>query len=162
MRTGKVLAAAMLWVVAVFLAGCLEPDARLLEPRAALELMERNSGKKGFLILDVRTPGEFRQGYIEGAVLMNYYDADFRQRFAALDRNATIFMYCRSGNRSSSVLALADELGFERVFDLRGGILAWKRAGLPLTKKDADQGTLPGFGGHAIIPELSRELNRRA
>jgi hypothetical protein len=54
--------------------------------------MERNSGKKGFLILDVRTPGEFRQGYIEGAVLMNYYDADFRQRFAALDRNATIFI----------------------------------------------------------------------
>ena len=140
MRAGKVMATAMLWILAALLAGCLEPDARLLEPQAALELMQRNRGKEGFLILDVRTPGEFRQGYIEGAALLDYYAPDFRERFATLDRKATIFMYCRSGNRSSHVLALADELGFERVFDLRGGILAWKGAGLPLTKDGAAEG----------------------
>ena len=143
MTVRNVLAAALLWVMAALLAGCLEPDSRLLEPRAALELMERNRGKEGFLILDVRTPGEFRQGYIDGAVLLDYYAPDFRERFAALDRRTTIFMYCRSGNRSSSVLALADELGFERVFDLRGGILAWKSAGLPLATHGA-VGRLPG------------------
>lgn len=132
-------ALAVIWFMALLLAGCLREDARLLEPRAALELMERNRGKADFLILDVRTPGEFRQGHIEGAVLLDYYEPDFRERFAALDRTATIFTYCRSGNRSSHVLALADELGFRRVFDLRGGIVAWKREGLPL----AGGGTAP-------------------
>ena len=134
----KAGALVVIWFMSLLLAGCLREDARLLEPRAALELMERNRGNADFLILDVRTPGEFRQGYIEGAVLLDYYEPDFRERFAALDRTATIITYCRSGNRSSSVLALADELGFKRVFDLRGGILAWKREGLPLTTGGAD------------------------
>ncbi|GAB6112710.1 rhodanese-like domain-containing protein [Desulfomicrobium salsuginis] len=137
--TCRRVALAVTWFMALLLAGCLREDARLLEPRAALELVERNRGKADFLILDVRTPGEFRQGYIEGAVLLDYYEPDFRERFAALDRTATIFTYCRSGNRSSHVLALADELGFQRVFDLRGGILAWKSEGLPL----AGSGTAP-------------------
>ena len=129
-KTGALV---VIWFMSLLLTGCLREDARLLEPRAALELMDRNRGDADFLILDVRTPGEFRRGYIEGAVLLDYYEPDFRARFAALDRAATILTYCRSGNRSSHVMALADELGFKRVFDLRGGILAWKREGLPLT-----------------------------
>ena len=122
----------LLLAMAVLLGACRAADERLLEPRAAHELVERNRGAKDFLVLDVRTPGEFRRGYIEGAVLMNYYAPDFRERFAALDRSLTILAYCHVGGRSSDVLALADELGFERVFDLRGGIVAWKSEGLPL------------------------------
>ena len=122
----------VLLAVGVLLAACSAADDRLLEPRAAHELMERNRDAKDFLVLDVRTPGEFRRGYIEGAVLMNYYDPDFRERFAALDRSLTILTYCHVGSRSSDVLALADALGFQRVFDLRGGIVAWKGEGLPL------------------------------
>ena len=71
---------------------------------------------------------------IEGATLLDYHALDFRQRFAELDRDAIIFMYCRSGNRSSHVLNMADELGFKAVYDLRSGILAWNAAGLPLAK----------------------------
>jgi rhodanese-related sulfurtransferase len=123
----------LLLAVAALLAACRAADERVLEPRAAHELMERNRDAKDFLVLDVRTPGEFRRGFIEGAVLMNYYAPDFRERFAALDRNLTILTYCHVGSRSSGVLALASELGFARVFDLRGGIVAWKAAGLPLS-----------------------------
>mgnify|MGYP001374575000 CR=1 FL=1 len=130
-------AAAALLVMATLLAGCVREDARLLEPQAAFELIGQNSGRNDFLILDVRTPGEFRQGYIAGAVLLDYYRPDFRERFASLDRNTTILTYCHSGSRSSSVLALADKLGFKRVFDLRGGIVDWKRAGLPLVRDGA-------------------------
>jgi len=130
----KALAAA-LWIWGVFaLSGCLAADERILEPRAAYELIEKNRGRPDFLILDVRTPGEFRRGFIEGAVLMDYYVPEFRERFAALDRGATIFVYCHSGSRSSDVLQMADRLGFARVFDLRGGIVAWVAEGLPLTK----------------------------
>jgi rhodanese-related sulfurtransferase len=122
----------LLLAVVALLGACRAADERLLEPRAAHALLERNRGAKDFLVLDVRTPGEFRRGYIEGAVLMDYYAPDFRERFAALDRNLTILTYCHVGSRSSGVLALADELGFARVFDLRGGIVAWKGDGLPL------------------------------
>ena len=132
MRT--VLAAALWFWAALVLTGCLTADERILDPRAAHELIERNRGRSDFLILDVRTPGEFRRGFIEGAVLMDYYAPEFRERFAALDRSATIFVYCHSGSRSSDVLHLADKLGFARVFDLRGGIAAWVAEGLPLTK----------------------------
>jgi rhodanese-related sulfurtransferase len=135
----------LLAALALFLlAGCFEKDERLLDPVAARKLIEQNSGNEAFLILDVRTPGEFRQGYIEGAVLMNFYDADFRDRFAALDRSATILVYCHSGSRSSSVLSLADSLGFKRVYDMGGGIAAWKRAGLPIKQWGMDQGALSG------------------
>jgi rhodanese-related sulfurtransferase len=124
----------LLLAVFALLAACRGADERILEPRAAHDLIEQNRGAQDFLILDVRTPGEFRRGHIEGAVLMNYHDPDFAERFAALDRNLTILTYCHVGSRSSGVLALADELGFKRVFDLRGGIVAWKSGGLPVAK----------------------------
>jgi rhodanese-related sulfurtransferase len=129
----RTILAVAFWVwAAVVLTGCLTVDERILEPQAALELIEESKGRPDFMILDVRTPGEFRRGIIEGAILMDYYAPDFSERFAALDRDATIFVYCHSGGRSSDVLRLADKLGFKRVFDLRGGIVAWARQGLPL------------------------------
>ncbi len=114
--------------------GCLEQDGRLIDPAEAAEFLRQHRDNPAFIILDVRTEGEFRQGHIEGATLLDYHAPDFRQRFAELDRDAIIFMYCRSGNRSSHVLNMADELGFKAVYDLRGGILAWNAAGLPLAK----------------------------
>ena len=135
------------WVMLVLLAACPSRDPRLLEPAAAAELMHRNRSNPEFMILDVRTPEEFSQGHIEGAVLLNYYSPDFRDRFAALDRGATLFVYCRSGTRPSHVLALADSLGFQRIFELRGGILAWKGAGMPLASGEADLKRAPGPQG---------------
>jgi rhodanese-related sulfurtransferase len=120
--------------VLLLMGGCLEQDVRLLDPAAAVEIMRQNKDNPAFVILDVRTEQEFRQGYIQGAALLDYYAPDFRERFAELDRDATIFTYCRSGNRSSHVLKMADDLGFRNVYDLRGGILAWREAGLPLSK----------------------------
>lgn len=114
--------------------GCLEQDGRLLDPAEAAEFLRQHRDDPAFIILDVRTEGEFRQGHIEGATLLDYHAQDFRNRFAQLDRDAIVFMYCRSGNRSSHVLNMADELGFKAVYDLRGGILAWNAAGLPLAK----------------------------
>ena len=137
--------AAALWLwAALVLAGCLAADERVLEPRAAHELIEKNRGRPDFLIVDVRTPGEFQRGFIEGAVLMDYYAPEFRERFAALDRSATILVYCHSGSRSSNVLQLADKLGFSRVFDLRGGIVAWVGEQLPLATGAADRDIVPG------------------
>jgi rhodanese-related sulfurtransferase len=85
------------------------------------------------VVLDVRTPEEFAEGHLEGAVLIDFYAADFADQLAALDANVPYLVYCRSGNRSGQALGVMEQLGFTSVVDVDGGIVAWTDAGLPVT-----------------------------
>ncbi len=85
------------------------------------------------VVLDVRTPEEFAEGHLEGAVLVDFYDADFADQLAALDPDVLYLLYCRSGNRSGETLGVMEQLGFTSVADIDGGIIAWAGAGLPIT-----------------------------
>jgi rhodanese-related sulfurtransferase len=76
-------------------------------------------------IIDIRTPQEFSQGHIEGAVNINYYDSNFMDQIAKYDKNQPIFIYCRSGNRTSSASRKMADFGFKQINDLEGGILYW-------------------------------------
>ncbi len=87
----------------------------------------------GLVVLDVRTPEEFAEGHLEGAVLVDFYDADFAEQLAALDTEAPYLVYCRSGNRSGQALDVMEQLGFASAVDVDGGIVAWTDAGLPVT-----------------------------
>ena len=78
-------------------------------------------------IIDIRTPGEFAQGYIEGAININYFDKEFLSKVSELDKTKPVFIYCRSGNRTSSASKKIAALGFEKVYDLQGGILNWSK-----------------------------------
>lgn len=84
------------------------------------------------VILDVRTPEEFAQGHLEGAVLVDFYDDDFAEQIGGLDPDVPYLMYCRSGNRSGQTATIMEQLGFTDVADVDGGILSWADAGLPL------------------------------
>ncbi len=84
------------------------------------------------VVLDVRTPEEYESSRIKGALNLNYYDADFRKKAAALDKSRTYFIYCASGNRSTKAKAILDKLGLQHIRHLDGGIKAWERAGKPL------------------------------
>lgn len=85
------------------------------------------------VVLDVRTPEEFAEGHLDGAVLVDFYDADFTDQLAALDPDVPYLVYCQSGNRSGQTLSVMDQLGFSSVVDVGGGIVAWNAAGLPVT-----------------------------
>ena len=100
----------------------------------ANDLIEQNRGKEGFVILDVRTPEEYEGGRIEGSENIDYYGDDFRERIEALDKDQTYLVYCASGNRSGRALKLMSDLGFERVYNLIGGITRWQSEGLPVTR----------------------------
>lgn len=102
----------------------------LLAPAEAQELIAGGD----VAVLDVRTPEEFAEGHVAGATLIDFYAPDFAERIAALDRDATYVVYCRSGNRSSQATALMAERGFPAVSDVEGGVLAWEAAGLPLER----------------------------
>jgi phage shock protein E len=76
-------------------------------------------------IIDIRTPQEFNQGHIEGAVNINFYDSNFIDQIAKYDKNQPIFIYCRSGNRTSPASRKMADFGFTQINDLEGGILYW-------------------------------------
>jgi rhodanese-related sulfurtransferase len=78
-------------------------------------------------IIDIRTPQEFSEGHIEGAININYYDSNFMDQMAKYDKNQPIFIYCRSGNRTSSASKKAADFGFTQIYDLEGGILYWMK-----------------------------------
>jgi len=103
-------------------------------PQEAFDLIQDNEDNPDFIILDVRTPQEFTEGHIEGAINIDFYADTFRDEVAALDRDKTYLVYCRSGNRSSRSVTIMDELNFREIYHVLGGIIAWEEAGLPIEK----------------------------
>ncbi len=65
--------------------------------------------------------------------MIDFYEPGFADEIAALDPEGEYLLYCRSGNRSGQTAALMAELGFEQVWDLDGGVIAYGAAGLDLT-----------------------------
>lgn len=88
--------------------------------------------QSGVVTLDVRTPGEFMTGHIDGAQNIDFESGEFAAQIDTLDKNGTYAVYCRSGNRSGQAVALMHDAGFHNVFNLNGGIIEWTNAGLPL------------------------------
>ncbi len=72
------------------------------------------------VIIDVRTPEEFADGHLEGAININIFDPMFEGVVAALDTSNTYLVYCRSGQRSGNALAFMNSVGFDDVTNLGG------------------------------------------
>jgi rhodanese-related sulfurtransferase len=84
------------------------------------------------ITLDVRTPGEFMSGFIEGAKNIDFQSGNFENEIASLDKNATYAVYCHSGNRSGQAVKIMHDAGFHNVYNLNGGVVDWTNAGMPL------------------------------
>ena len=114
---------------ALLIAGCSSSSSA-----TDLSVTEFSSkiAESGVVTLDVRTPGEFAEGYIEGARLIDFQSGNFDNEIAALDKNATYAVYCRSGNRSGQAVKVMHDAGFHNVYNLNGGVIDWANAGLPL------------------------------
>ena len=88
--------------------------------------------ESGVVTLDVRTPGEFMTGHIEGAQNIDFESGSFKSDIESLDKNGTYAVYCRSGNRSGQAVAIMHEAGFHNVYNLEGGVIDWAAQGLEL------------------------------
>lgn len=105
------------------------PGVVLVSPADAAEVLASDDAP---VVLDIRTPEEFAEGHVAEARNIDFYDPGFATALEALPRDTTYVMYCNSGNRSASAAALMRRLGFTEVYEVDGGIQAWKAAGLPL------------------------------
>jgi rhodanese-related sulfurtransferase len=89
---------------------------------------------KKVIVLDLRTPGEFKNEHIAGATNIDFLASDFETRIDQLDTNRCYLVHCASGGRSTHSLPVLHKHHFELLYHLDGGIKAWEKAGLPVEK----------------------------
>lgn len=98
---------------------------------SAADAKARMDNKEALFILDVRQPEEFRSGHISGARLIPLNELP--QRMDELPKDTDILCVCRSGSRSSAAVGQLNRSGY-KALNLRGGMMGWQSAGLPVKK----------------------------
>ncbi len=119
----------------VLASGCVE--TRLFQdvsPQEAFNLIEDNKDSADFIILDVRRASEYQEGHLKNSINLDYYASDFAVELDKLDKGKSYLVYCHSGNRSSGATKMMEELGFEKIYNMLGGISAWQDEGFPVIK----------------------------
>ena len=95
------------------------------------EILDKNAFKaaiqqKKVQLVDVRTPREYKSGHIGKAINIDLFQSGiFKQAIEELDKSKPIYLYCRSGSRSKKAAQKILDLGFEKVYDLKGGYMHW-------------------------------------
>ena len=112
----------ILIVVGFFLfCSCSVATYQRITAETAYQMMQNSNN---FVLLDVRTDGEFREKRIEGAILIPNTEIGKRAASELRDKKAVIIVYCRSGARATSAAKILAEKGYTQVFNM-GGIIDW-------------------------------------
>ena len=88
------------------------------------EAKKRLDSDEDIILLDVRTQEEYEEKHIPGSILIPVDELEKRAETELPDKNKDIFVYCRSGNRSTTASNILSELGYKKVYNL-GGIIDW-------------------------------------
>jgi len=137
-RTGvlAVWASVLVLVLAVAAPALAASPARAdLTVQQAQALIKQRTGERDFVILDVRTPQEFADGHLAGAQNIDFLAPDFAARVNALDRGKTYLVYCHSGNRSTRAVQAMLLQHFQSLYNMLGGIIAWRDKAFPLSRE---------------------------
>lgn len=118
-------------LTALSLLSCNSTTAQGVKNISTDEFVEalKNSDKK--IILDVRTPEEFANSHIDGAINIDVRSEDFNKRIAKLDKDQPVYVYCLSGGRSANASNMIVENGFKTVNNMLGGISKWSGENKP-------------------------------
>lgn len=98
---------------------------------------EKNiNSKNSVQVLDVRTPQEYFSGHIKNALQADWKDQqEFNRRIAFVDKSKPVYVYCLAGGRSAAAAEKMRGMGYQNVYELNGGINAWKAANKSLIGK---------------------------
>lgn len=130
-------------IVAFFLTiltGCVKAQNNSESNLSATEFSKKLDLTPNAQLVDVRTPGEFRNGHLKNAMNIDWNADDFSEKAKALDKDRPVFVYCMSGPRSTSAAAKLQEMGFKNVYEMKGGMMKWRNAGLPEIKGSTSKG----------------------
>jgi rhodanese-related sulfurtransferase len=115
-----------LFLTAGIALGAAPQDITSLQARSLLEQ------KKSTVLLDVRTPDEFRQARLKGALLIPINEVE--RRLGEIPKGRPILVYCAVGSRSSLVARFLAARGYGEVYNMTDGIVGWYRNGLPIER----------------------------
>lgn len=99
------------------------------------DLKDKLDKKENFTFIDCREQDEWDAGHIDGATLMPLSHFEFTSLPKLTDKDAEIFIQCRSGARSLNLCQFLLSHGFKNLTNVRGGIIAWTNAGYPVAQK---------------------------
>ena len=115
----------------LYMKGYILANFEKVSPKEAYEMIKN---EEDIVVLDVRTPEEYKNdGHIKNAILIPLSELPNKVEELKKFKNKKFLVYCRSGNRSVAASRFLSNLGF-KVYNLNGGIIAWKEAGLPVEK----------------------------
>jgi rhodanese-related sulfurtransferase len=128
-----ILVGALLVVSALLIHNLIAGDGGkgAVDPAGATELINHQDAA----VVDVRPATDYRQGHIINA--LNIPMSGFSEQIGRLEKykNRPLIISCRSGAQSSAAVRQLRKRGFDQVYNLRGGILAWQSANLPVSRK---------------------------
>lgn len=122
-------------LLVLLLFSCKNINSQIIEDVGVAQFQLLVNNHKG-IIIDVRTPQEFSSGHIKDATNINFYADEFMDKLKILRKDIPIYVYCRSGGRSSAAANKMEELGFTKVYNLIGGVGAWKSANNVIIKSE--------------------------
>jgi rhodanese-related sulfurtransferase len=97
------------------------------------EEFEKGINTEGVQLLDVRTAAEYNSGHIKNALQADWTNKDqFKDRTSYIDKDKPVYVYCLSGGRSSAAAEWMRNNGYQQVYNLTGGINAWKKDDKPV------------------------------
>lgn len=135
---GTRLAVYMTWTLTVFVLtiGTVSADhSYLLTVQQLRTGMNKAASpdRKGFVLIDVRSPEEHAGGYIPGTDFnIDFREIKARHRELGADYGDHIVVYCQSGRRSNIAAEALADLGYTRVYNVSGSMNAWMEAGYPV------------------------------
>jgi rhodanese-related sulfurtransferase/predicted small secreted protein len=149
--TMKKLSIFVLIVTSLWLASCRNATAnsaagQTIEVLAVNDFEQKLNDTTLVQLIDVRTPEEFESGHIKGAANINVNDPGFESQVAALDKTKPVLVYCHSGHRSAGAADILASAGFQKIYNLDGGMMKWSSADKPVvsgTEAPASEGMSP-------------------
>ena len=121
-------------ILSIFILNCQSDSVKgaiKLSPKTFKDSINSNDAQ----VVDVRTPKEFDIDRIENAVNIDYFSEDFTDSIILLNTKKPVYIYCRSGKRSTNSIPMFKKAGFKYVYELEGGFLNWKKESLKSISK---------------------------
>tara|TARA_B100000767_G_scaffold43493_1_gene37458 strand:- start:1180 stop:1566 length:387 start_codon:yes stop_codon:yes gene_type:complete len=119
-------------VVFILISSC---DIRKNQNDISIDELKKKILTDDFILVDVRTSEEYRDGHLEGSVNIDYFSDDFSNEIKQLGLETPIVLYCRSGNRSGESMSIMYDLGFVELRNFKGGYKEWILANNLVIKK---------------------------
>ncbi len=109
----------------------IEAEVKLITPEEMENILELEDVQ----LVDVRTPQEYNEEHIASSQNIDFRSPTFEDDIKKLDKNKPVILYCKSGKRSTKCAEKLKNAGFEKVYELEGGISKWKHSDIELQEK---------------------------